>query len=461
MANLGNLIDLGKDLTKTAIIDDNGAVTYKQLHHMSNYYAKSLQDKGYRPGDRIAVIGLNSIGYVAAYLGILKLGAVAVLINVKLPNTQLEYVLKDSEVSLVITDPKIPLDEEIEFEPYNANDTDPAIILYTSGSTSMPKGVILPHKHLWIINQKSTSHNSHLRRAIVAAPLYHMNGLSNTETVLKSHATMVLMPKFNAAEFIKNIEKHKVNSITSVPTMLTMMLQEKELIESTDFTHVRHVSMASSPVSKSLFSDLKRIFSNAVIQNAYGITEVSPGMFGRHPSKPTPDLSVGYPLPGIDYRIVNGILQVRSPSMLLGYNKIITRNLTEDGYFITNDLFNVDQDGFYFFIGRADDMFVSGGNNVYPRQIETILEEHPLVKNSAVVGLDDDIKGVKPYAFIQGNVSESVIMEYVKTQLPPSHWPRRIWNLDIIPLNSVNKVDKRKLKEVALANLNTICTTQN
>jgi len=243
--------------------------------------------------------------------------------------------------------------------------------------------------------------------------------------------------------------------------MLTMMLQEKELIESTDFTHVRHVSMASSPVSKSLFSDLKRIFSNAVIQNAYGITEVSPGMFGRHPSKPTPDLSVGYPLPGIDYRIVNGILQVRSPSMLLGYNKIITRNLTEDGYFITNDLFNVDQDGFYFFIGRADDMFVSGGNNVYPRQIETILEEHPLVKNSAVVGLDDDIKGVKPYAFIQGNVSESVIMEYVKTQLPPSHWPRRIWNLDIIPLNSVNKVDKRKLKEVALANLNTICTTQN
>ena len=461
MANLGNLIDLDKDLNKIAIIDSTCSVTYQQLHYMSNYFAKSLQDKGYGPGDRIAIIGLNSIGYVAAYLGILKLGAVAVLINVKLPSEQLEYVLTDSKVKLVIKDPGVPIGEEIDFESYAANDKDPAIILYTSGTTSMPKGVVLPHSHLWIIHQRSILPQSHLRKAIVAAPLYHMNGLSNTETVLRSHATMVLMPTFDAKDFIGNIEKHKINSITSVPTMLSMMLEEKELMKTTDLSSVRHVGMASSPVSKSLFGKLKEQFPNAVIQNSYGITEVSPGLFGKHPSKPTPDMSVGYPTPGIDYRLVDGILQVRSPSMFLGYNTIGTDNITDDGFFVTNDLFRIDEDGFYFFLGRADDMFVCGGNNVYPQQIETILEEHPLVKDSVVVGIEDEVKGTKPYAFIQGSVSESDLLDYVKLKLPLSHCPRSIWSIDQFPLNAVNKIDRQKLKEVALTNLNISCTIKN
>lgn len=461
MSNLGNLIDLTKDLDKIAIIDNTCSVTYRELHHMSNYFAKSLQDKGCFPGDRIALIGLNSIGYVAAYLGILKLGGVAVLINVKLPSQQLEYILQDSNVKLVIKEPGVPVGEEVEFESYQPNENDPALILYTSGSTSNPKGVVLPHKHIWIINQKANLPNSHLRRAIVAAPLYHMNGLSNTETVIKSHATMVLMPKFEPVEFIKNIEKHKINSITSVPTMLAMMLEETELLKTSDFSLVRHVAMASSPVSKSLFDKLKTTFPNAIIQNAYGITEVSPGLFGRHPSKSTPDMSVGYPTPGIDYRIVDGILQVRSPSMLLNYNNIDAKNITDDGYFITNDLFKIDENGFYYFLGRADDMFVSGGNNIYPRQIESILEEYPLVKTAIVIGIEDNIKGTKPYAFVQGGVNELLLMDYIKTKLPPSHWPRQIWNINSVPLNAVNKVDKQKLREVALTNLNMSCTTQN
>ena len=450
MANLGNLIDLGKDLDKIAIIDDTSSVTYKELHHMSNYYAKSLQDRGYRAGDRIAVIGLNSIGYVAAYLGILKLGAVAVLINVKLPDSQLEYVLKDSEVVLIIKDPKIPFGEETEFESYDAADSDPALILYTSGSTSNPKGVVLPHRHLWIIDKKANFPTSHQRRTIVAAPLYHMNGLSNTETVLKSHGTLILMPKFNAVEFIKNVAIHGVNFITSVPTMLSMLLEEKELIASTDFSSVKFVSMASSPVSKSLFENLKKTFPNALIQNSYGITEVSPGLFGRHPNKTTPDASVGYPISGIDYRLVDGILQVRSPSMLLEYNKIGAKNITEDGYFITNDLFSVDEDGFYYFTGRADDMFVSGGNNIYPRQIESVLEDHPEVSSAAVIGIEDEIKGVKPYAFVVSTKNENVLKNHVLSCLPPSHCPRQIWNIDSLPLNSVNKIDKKRLKEKAL-----------
>jgi acyl-coenzyme A synthetase/AMP-(fatty) acid ligase len=188
--------------------------------------------------------------------------------------------------------------------------------------------------------------------------------------------------------------------------------------------------------------------------NGYGITEVSPGMFGKHPTLPTPDMSVGYPTPGIDYRIVDGILQVRSPAMFLKYNNVTLNNVTEDGYFITNDLFEVDKDGFYFFLGRADDMFVCGGNNVYPRQIENVLEEHPFVQSAAVIGIEDDDKGMKPYAFVVSNLAEDALKEYVLKFLPPSHCPRKIWTMDTMPLNSVNKIDKALLKEKAKHELN-------
>ncbi|MEY4747750.1 MAG: hypothetical protein RLZZ416_799 [Candidatus Parcubacteria bacterium] len=454
MANLGNLIDPEKDPEKVAVIDEESSVTYRKLHHMSNYVAFDLQSRGYKPGDRIGLFGYNTIGYVAAYLGILKSGGVAVLINVKLPKTQIEYIAGDSGVKFLYEDPRVPDDVVCNFDAYDAHETDPAIIMYTSGSTSAPKGVVLPHKHKWILEQKSRNPAASRRRVIVAAPLYHMNGLSSAEATILGHGTLVLLKKFDPITFLKSIRYHRVNSITSVPTMLTMLLREKELLRTLNLDCVTHVKMASAPVSKNLFNALKTVFPKARIQNTYGVTEVSPGMFGRHPSLPTPDLSVGYPVSGIDYRIVDGILQVRSPSMFLKYSNVDRNNVTEDGYFITNDRFRVDEDGFYFFLGRADNMFVSGGNNVYPEQIESILEKHPLVESAIVVGLEDEIKGIKPYAFVLSSSNESDLKQYVLDFLPPSHCPRRIWVLDSMPLNAVNKIDRALLKEKALHEIN-------
>lgn len=461
MTNLGELINLNKDLEKTAVIDEYRSVSYRQLHNMSNFVAKDLFEQGFKPGDRIALKGLNTIDYIAAYLGILKLGCVAVLVNVKIPPEQIDYVIKDSESKFLWENPVVPKTASADFEVCGVNQDSPAIIMYTSGSTSNPKGVVLPHKHKWIIEQKSKLPRAEQRIAIVAAPLYHMNGLSNSEIVICSHGTLVLLEKFDSRKFLEKISKHRVNSVTAVPTMLSLILEEKDLISSLDLECIRHIGMASSPVSQSLWQNLKSTFPGVLLTNGYGITEVSPGMFGSHPTLPTPDMSVGYPTSGIDYRIVDGVLQVRSPSMFIKYNNIDLKNRTEDGYFITNDLFRVDENGFYYFLGRADDMFVCGGNNIYPRQIESVLEEHPLVKNAAVVGIPDEIKGTKPYAFIQGNVSETDLLNFAKSKLPPSHYPRKIWNINIMPLNSVNKVDKQKLREVAMAKLNIVCTTEN
>lgn len=456
MANLGNLINLKLDQSKVAIISEDSRVTYQQLHNMSNYVAFDLKSKGFGPGDKIAIKSVNTIGFVAAYLGILKLGAVAVLINVKFPQSQIDYILKDSNVKFLWEDPKIPLDVFVEFAPFEAAETDPAIVMYTSGSTSQPKGVILPHSHKWIIEQKSMYPAAIHRRAIVAAPLYHMNGLSNTETTLCGHGTLILLKKFDPIQFLKRISYHRVNSITSVPTMLAMMLQHQDVMKKLDLKCVTHIAMASAPVSRHLFKSLRTAFPKAIINNAYGITEVSPGMFGRHPTLPTPDMSVGYPTPGIEYRLVDGILQVKSPSMFLKYNNLVTNNITEDGFFVTNDLFRVDDNGFYFFLGRADDMFVSGGNNIYPRQLEAVLEEHPLVKQAAVIGLEDSIKGMKPYAFVVSTASEDELKKHVLNSLPPSHCPRRVWSTITMPLTSVNKIDKNELKKQAEELLNVI-----
>jgi acyl-CoA synthetase (AMP-forming)/AMP-acid ligase II len=455
-ANLGDLINLNRDLDKVAIIDQTSRrVTYKELDNMANWAAVDLKNKGFGYGDRIAIRGTNSISYIAAYLGILKLGAVAVLINVKLPQEQVDYIVKDSDVKYIWESPSISFGVVASFESYNVNEADPAIVMYTSGSTSRPKGVILPHKHKWIINYKSNYATAAHRRAIVAAPLYHMNGLSNTETTLCGHGTLILLEKFDAVKFLAKIAFHRVNSITSVPTMLSLLLEETDLLQVLNLSCVSHISMASAPVSKNLFDRLKIVFPNASITNNYGITEVSPGMFGKHPTLPTPELSVGYPLLGIDYRIVDGILQVRSPAMFLKYNNVTLNNVTDDGYFITNDLFRIDENGFYFFLGRADDMFVCGGNNIYPRQIESILEDFPGVVNAAVIGLEDDIKGMKPYAFVVSNTAtEEKLLNHIQKLLPPSHYPRKIWIIDKMPLNSVNKIDKAVLKEKAKNELN-------
>jgi acyl-coenzyme A synthetase/AMP-(fatty) acid ligase len=239
--------------------------------------------------------------------------------------------------------------------------------------------------------------------------------------------------------------------------MIAAMLNETELLETLDLSSVKMISMGSAPTSKALFENIRLQFPHVKIRTSYGTTELGPGLFAAHPNNiPIPDASVGYPLPGIECRIVNGILQVKSPAMMANYTNAENKSLTEDGFFITNDLFEVDENGFYFCIGRADDMFKSGGNAIYPRQLEVVLELYPAILSAVVLGIDDPIKGAKPYAFVvlkKNSVTSSQtvveIKQYMTTKFPLSHCPREIWLLDEMPLNGVNKIDKEKLLGMA------------
>jgi long-chain acyl-CoA synthetase len=445
MYNLGDILYNGGD--KIAVIHEL-KYTYADIQKLTNRFANGLLQYGIKKGDRVSIVAENSVKYFSVYMAILKIGAVAILVNNKLPDELKLYIKTDSKSKLELNSENFDdyiSDSDWSVTPVNMKKDDPAVILYTSGSTGRPKGVVISHSHLWIIKGKS-KYFANLKY-FIAAPFYHMNGLSNIETALCGGSTVILMSKFEANKAIELICTHKVNYISSVPSMISLIIKH---LKNEDLSCVKHVNMASAPVSEKLYNQAKEVFPRATISISYGSTEAGPGLFGRHTYLPTPEMSVGFPIPGIEYRLVDEMLQIKSPAMMLGYSNNPNK-FTEDGYLITNDLFRIDKDGFYYFVGRSDDMFVCGGDNVYPRNIEVILENHPSVLEASVIGIEDEIKGMKPYAFVVlDNMIDinDLLIECEKT-LPPNIRPRKIWIVEDIPYNNFHKPDKIKLKILA------------
>jgi acyl-coenzyme A synthetase/AMP-(fatty) acid ligase len=474
--NIGCTINLSNNLDKTAIIDLNRGYprffSYHTLNQTANAVARGLTNLNIKPFDKIAILSENSFEFLSAFYGILRLGAIPVLVNNRLSANQIKEILTESEPKLLLTDsdnfynlPSINFISEFEtfldhgeFTEFIPDDTSIAFVLYTSGSSGNPKGALITHKgHSWSLSKYMNIDQmwGEKRISLIAAPMYHANGLTTLEGSIAVHSTVVLLPKFDSKECILAIEQFKVNTIFCIPTMLSMMFQEKELLESTNLSSVRNIRSASSAISDNLLKNIKKYFTNCVFHNGYGITEVGPGLFGPHPKGiDRPEQSVGYPAKGIEYRIVDGILQIKSPSMMVSYyKKNKTEAITEDGFFITGDVFKVDENGFYFFIGRNDDMFKSGGNKIFPIEVESILEKHSAVNSACVIALPDEIKGSKPYAFVvlekNQRVTEEELKNYFLENGAAYQHPRRIWFLDQLPLTGSNKINKKELEKIA------------
>lgn len=477
--NLADIINFGQDPNKLAIVDagnDNlKYCSYQQLREYANGVSRGLLKQGIRPGDKIAIVADNSIAFISCFFGIVTIGAIAVLIDNKLNQTQISKALVESQSKFIFTDIEINsntnlLDIKSEFinfldmgviDNYIPNDQDIAFILYTSGSYNQPKGALLSHKnHRWAIERHIEYDKkwSTTRISLISAPLYHANGLTTMEGSLGGGGTIVILPKFNAKDSITAIEQFKITTVYCVPTMLAMMIQEKDLLKTHSMNSVKVIRSASSNVGQKLLDNIKHFFPNALFFNSYGITEVGPGLFGPHPMGITrPPMSVGYPAEGIDYKILDGILHIKSPSMMLSYNNQTATPLSKDGYYVTNDLFEIDSNGFYYFIGRADDTFKCGGKSIYPNEVSSILEEHPAVASAYTIGIPDDIKGHKPYAFVvlenNQSTSEDEIIEFALSRMPAYQHPRRIWFLESFPFVGPNKIAKKELEKIAIENL--------
>ena len=234
------------------------------------------------------------------------------------------------------------------------------------------------------------------------------------------------------------------------------------------FRNITRIYMGSSPFSQSLLERVRALFPAAVISNAYGTTEAGPAVFGRHPrGLPTPDLSMGYPINGADVRLVapdgsaivgpgTGILQMRTPALMSGYLNLPeqTARAIRDGWYHTNDLVRRDAEGFYYFVGRSDDMFVSAGENIYPGEVEKMLERCPGVQQAVVVPVPDEIKQTLPFAFVVrepgvAGIDEVVVKRWALENGPAYQHPRWVSFISVMPLAGTNKIDRTALKEKA------------
>jgi long-chain acyl-CoA synthetase len=249
--------------------------------------------------------------------------------------------------------------------------------------------------------------------------------------------------------------------LSGIPTMFALMARQQDLLATLDLSSVKAVTIGSAPLTEALVERVQRMFPNAAISNGYGTTEAGPSIFEEHPAGvPRPPLSLGYPLPEVEVRLVGGtedegVLHVRSPAMFTEYLNLpkVTGEKLHDGWYDTGDIMRRDAAGFYYFIGRADDMFVCGGENVFPGEIEKMLERHPAVLQAAVVPVPDEIKGQIPIAFVVLR-DRSLPLEELKRfsleQGPAFSHPRAFVVVDELPVASTHKPDKRPLMARAL-----------
>jgi long-chain acyl-CoA synthetase len=490
--NLGDLIRRDRDLAKVAIIDLGGEggpreFTYAQLDTMANGVARALSARGFARGERVAILSANRAEYLAAYFGIMRAGLVAVPVNFKFPRKTIHFIIQDAGARLVFcdgarradcpddlpavqfgTDDASGFDRFLDPGPFEAvvpDPDEPAMFLYTSGSTGTPKGVVLSHQsHIWVVETRLGNQDLSHHRYLIAAPLYHMNALALSKLACGAYATIAMLPQFTARAYIAAIGRYRCTWLTAVPPMIAMMLRESDLLARTDLSSVEFVRMGSASVSHSLMQALRRALPQAGVTNAYGTTEAGPVVFGPHPrGLPQPELSVGYPHPKVQLRLVDGddrdaaqgVLEMKCPAVMLGYHNRpqLPVPITADGFYITGDVFRRDVDGFHYFVGRTDDMFVSGGENIYPADVERMLERHPDIAQAAVVPIDDEIKGTKPVAFVIAKPGRTLSADDVKrfalANAPAYQHPRSVWFVDELPLASTNKVDRAALKRQA------------
>jgi long-chain acyl-CoA synthetase len=489
--NLGDVVAGAPEPTKIALVDLSPATlrewSYDALDRAAATVAGGLVAHGARRGDRVAILSANRAEYLTTFLGTMRAGMVAVPVNLKLPAAAIEHIFRDADVSLVFVDGErraavppgatiVELGAELDalmsrgaFSSVEPDADEVAMILYTSGSSGPPKGVPLTHAGaLWTAeNRVRAAPDLASERLLVAAPLYHMNALwVSCVVAFPGHATVVMLPRFSARAYIDAIGRHRCTWLTAVPTMMALVIQESAALTATDCSSVRRVGVGSAPLTQALMDRIKVAFPGAALTNGWGTTESGPVAFGPHPrGVPRPDVALGYPVDGVDIRLVagddldaeEGVLQIRTPALMPGYLNLPQKTaavMTPDGYYITGDVMRRDADGFYFFVGRADDMFVCGGENIYPGEVETMLERHPGIQQACVVAVPDEIKGAKPVAFVVraggDGPSAEAVKQWALANAPAYQHPRHVEFVGELPLAGTGKIDRKSLTERAL-----------
>jgi len=468
--------------------------TYGQFNEASRRCARYLQQEmKLVKGDRLAIYSRNRMEYFMLYFAAIKLGVIIVPLNFRLTPVELDVLLTDAEPqamvfeeayseqvnalkslpencqklgieslgSLLVVEAKI---SAIEFSNTPVDSEDMLMILYTSGTTGVPKGAMITHKMLFW-----NSINTALRLALQSsdhtqayAPLFHTGGWNVLFTpFLHQGASHTILESFDPDLILELIEKERSTILFGVPTMM-QMLADSPRFETTDLSTLRYAIVGGAPMPIPLIEIWHQ--KNVPIRQGYGLTEVGPNCFSLNQDAAIRKQgSIGFPNFYVDARVVSedgkdlgvneaGELCLRSPVVTPGYwrKPAETKMAITDGWFHTGDMARKDQEGYFYIVDRKKNMFISGGENVYPAEVEATLILHPDIQAAAVIGIPDERWGEVGLAFIDATrkIELSEVREHCLKSLAKYKTPKQICLIESLPVNDSGKLDRKQLIEI-------------
>lgn len=475
-----------------AELDDGGRYSYGDMIAASARYANALVALGVKPGDRVAVQVEKSFEALMLYLGTIRAGAVFLPLNTAYTPAEIEYFLGDAEPAVFVCDPRKaealrPYAEKAgakletlglsagslfdkakaassDFANVARGPDDLAAILYTSGTTGRSKGAMLSHDNLAsnalaLVDYWRFSKDDRLLHAL---PIFHTHGLFvATNVVLFAGASMILLPKFDPDQIMKHLPQ--ATSMMGVPTFYVRLLQDARLTR--DATrHMRLFISGSAPLLAETHREWRERTGHAILER-YGMTETNMNTSNPYEGERVAG-TVGLPLPGVTARVVDpetgkelprdeiGMIEVKGPNVFKGYwrNPEKTKaEFREDGFFITGDLGKIDPAGYVHIVGRGKDLIITGGYNVYPKEVETEIDEMPGVIESAVIGCPhpDFGEGVTAVVVVKpgADITAASISQALDQRLAKFKLPKQVFIVPELPRNTMGKVQKNLLRD--------------
>ena len=524
--SLGQMFDetVEKMPDSVAMIFGSQTITYKQFGDQVNRFASALDDIGVERGDRVGLMGPNCPQWEVAFFAILKLGAIVVQTNPMYIEREIAYQMNDSGATTIIVlemmYPRVKniiketslrrvvvfnfmapvqavsgiysYDDLIKHDPDYPDVAinpveDLAVLQYTGGTTGVSKGVMLTHYNLiantlqvleWSINMEYGK-----ERILTILPVFHVYGMTDClNFAVALAATQIILPRFDPDQVLETIRAHKPTLFPGAPTMFMALNSHPRIAEySESLAAIKVCTSGSAPLPLEVAQKFAQVTNGeGNLVEGYGLSEASPITHCNPLDRPTLSGSIGLPLPDTDYVIMDletgdreipvgevGELCVRGPQVMKGYwkKKIETAETMRNGWLHTGDIGRMDDDGFCFIIDRKKDIIIAGGFNIYPRDIEEVLYEHPKVKEVVVAGVPDQYRGetVKAYIVLKPDTeaSEQEFIAFCKTRMAAFKVPRYVEFRDQLPRTIVGKVLRRKLVEEEKAKLQTAVTTES
>jgi len=481
-----------------AELSDGRHYTYAEVEKVSARFANVLQGLGVLPGDRVAAQVEKSIEAFMLYLGTLRVGAVFLPLNTAYTGAELAYFLGDAEPSVFVCDPAkeaalapvaakaeaaletmgvytpgkaVPgtllakgLAAEETFETVERAPDDLAAILYTSGTTGRSKGAMLTHDNLWSNAEVLRDYWRFTADDVLlhALPIYHTHGLfTSSMTLMAAGGSMIFLNRFNADEVIEWLPK--ATSMMGVPTFYTRLLDHPGFTRGL-VGHMRLFTSGSAPLLAETHRQFEERTGHRILER-YGMTETNMNTSNPYDGERRAG-TVGFPLPGVKVRITDpdtgdakatgetGMIEVRGPNVFKGYWRNPEKTAEEfraDGFFITGDLGVIDDRGYVSIVGRAKDLIITGGFNVYPKEVEEAIDDLPGVNESAVVGVPHPDFGEGVIAVVVpesgAEVTEEAVVAGLKDRLARFKQPKHVFVVDALPRNAMGKVQKKELRE--------------